>query len=111
MKPYIRAHRVESKLNKVAVDALIKLDIDGCIITQVQVSRDLRNTKIYYIAQNKDNSSTVAARLNAAKGSIVREMVKNFHGRAFPKISFIYDEGSETTARIHALLDAIPDIQ
>lgn len=108
-KAFIRSQKIESTLRKAIVEALVELGIDGCIVSRIDLSRDLRNAKVYYIIDASEEKSAVISKLKASRGSISKEVSKKFHTRIFPKISFLVDTGAEASARINALLDGLPE--
>ena len=110
MKSEIRVQRVESALHNAIVQALVRLDIDNCIVTRVSISRDMRNAAIYYIMENKENDcESLLKLLQINQKSITKEVMKIYHGRVFPKISFCFDKGFRASERINALLDNLPE--
>lgn len=108
-KAFIRFQKIESTLRKAIVESLVELGIDGCIVTRIDISKDIRNAKVYYIIDASEDRNHVTARIKTSRGSIAREVSKKFHTRIFPKISFLVDTGAEASARINALLDALPE--
>lgn len=109
MKSVIRMQKIESAFHNSIIAALTKLDIDNCIITRVAIAGDMRTAKIFYIVEHRcDNWEAVLGILDANKRSIVREIMKTFHGKSFPKITFLFDKGFHKADRINELLDNLP---
>lgn len=106
-KSCIRSQRVESTLHRAIVSSLVKLDIDGCIVTRVEVNKDLKSAKVYYVVSHNIDQEVVHNSLIKHRGAIAKESLKIYHGRSVPKISFILDKGAEKASRIYELLDII----
>ena len=75
-------------------------------ITEVHVSPDLRNAKVYVSVLGSDDEkrSTLEA-LSAAARFLQRELGKRLSIRRTPKLTFVADETLEEGSRILTLLD------
>ncbi len=75
-------------------------------ITEVQVSPDLRNAKVYVsvLGSHDEKVSTLEA-LSAASRFLQRELSKRLTIRRTPKLVFVADETLEEGSRILSLLD------
>ncbi len=75
-------------------------------ITEVHVSPDLRNAKVYVsvLGSDDEKGSTLEA-LSAASHFLQRELGKRLTIRRTPKLAFVADETLEEGSRILNLLD------
>jgi len=79
-------------------------------ITEVQVSPDLRNARVYVsvLGSDEDKTSTLAA-LGAAAHFIQRELGMRLTMRRTPELSFFADEALKEGARIMSILDRVKE--
>jgi ribosome-binding factor A len=74
-------------------------------VTEVRVSPDLRQVRVYVHPLGDENERNAAlAGLDAASGYIRHELVDRLRLRRAPEISFIRDESEEYGQRIDQLL-------
>ena len=75
-------------------------------ITEVHVSPDLRNAKVYVsvLGSDDERSSTLEA-LSAAARFLQRELGKRLTMRRTPKLAFVADDTLKEGSRILTLLD------
>lgn len=76
-------------------------------IHDVDVSRDLRNAKVYFGVIDLSSKSKSEAALNRASAFIRKELGKEVTLRYIPKLTFIYDESIEKGERIFNILRRI----
>ena len=76
------------------------------VITDVIVSRDLTNAKIFF-SVDEDSIKIVASLLNKASGFFRSNLSKTLDLRHTPTLSFIYDTAPNTGARIDDLLSKL----
>ena len=76
------------------------------VITDVIVSRDLTNAKIFF-SVDEDSIKIVASLLNNAGGFFRSSLSKALDLRHTPTLSFIYDPAPNTGARIDDLLSKL----
>jgi ribosome-binding factor A len=74
-------------------------------ITDVQTSRDLGQSKVFY-SINKDAQKTTKL-LNSKQGFFRHLLAKNIQLRHTPSLKFIYDDTPISSARIDELLDTL----
>ena len=76
------------------------------VITDVIVSRDLTNAKIFF-SVDEDSIKIVASLLKKASGFFRSSLSKTLDLRHTPTLSFIYDTAPNTGARIDDLLSKL----
>jgi len=112
MKPYARAKRVSSQLQRVLTDILTKKIKDPRLelatITGVRMSRDLRYARIYYVVTGDDKTrEQVSEAFETARGSLKRFLASQLNLRYMPEIRFFYDTSLDYGSRIEKLLSSI----
>ena len=79
-------------------------------ITEVDVSRDLRNAKIRFSVLGEESQAQAALKgLEGAKGMIRKLLGKSVNLRYTPDLFFIYDQSIEMSVRIEETLKEIHD--
>ena len=79
-------------------------------ITEVDVSRDLRNARIRFSVLGEASKAQAAQKgLEGAKGMIRKLLGKNMILRYVPELFFIYDQSVEMSVRIEETLKEIND--
>ena len=76
-------------------------------VTEVNVSPDLKNAKIYVMPLGGKNKSDVLNSLNKITGRIKKIISNNISLRQTPKIIFKLDETFEYAKNIHNILEKI----
>ncbi|HET7152763.1 MAG TPA: 30S ribosome-binding factor RbfA [Candidatus Kapabacteria bacterium] len=106
----LRTERVGGEIKKI-VSAVISRDhsdiSDGLMtVTDVDVSPDLRNAKIYIsILGGKASHEKTIRQLNDRMHQIRGELGHEIHLRYIPELQFFIDESSAHAARISELLN------
>ncbi len=78
----------------------------GATLTEVRVTKDLRNAYIYYsIFGQNEQKKQVQAGFESAKGFIRKEIGERLHLRYIPAIRFIYDISLEYGDKMERLLE------
>ena len=82
--------------------------IKGVFITEVDVSPDLRNCKVFYYCTG-DKSSPVETQkgLESATGMIRKEVSSGSKMRYTPKISFVYDAHIDQAHHMDQLISSL----
>jgi ribosome-binding factor A len=77
-------------------------------VTDVSVSEDLRNARVYVEhALPYESSKQVLAALRHAEGYLRKALLQNLSLRFVPELTFHIDTSSERAQRIDALLNAV----
>lgn len=77
-------------------------------VTNVIVSRDLRNTKVYVHSEEEDvPRRVILRRLQRAVPYIRRQLAERLTLRVVPELIFYYDDTPERAARVDELLQRI----
>ena len=112
MKTFARADRVSGHLQKVLADVLRKKVSDprlaNTTITGVEMSRDLRIARIYYITSgDKTGRADVEQAFKRAKGYVKRTLAKQLGLRYMPDLKFFYDNSFDYGSNIETLLASL----
>ena len=78
-------------------------------ITEVNISPDLKNAKIYIMPLGGKNKIDVLNSLNRVTGHIKKIISNNISLRQMPKLLFQIDETFEYAENIHNILEKIKD--
>ena len=107
-----RIQRVE-KLLKQLVSELIKENINedlGLItVTDVIVTKDLQQAKVYLSLINLPNKEAVLKALEAKKQEFQRYLGRQLKMRYTPKLTFLIDESEKDINHVEKLLEEIKD--
>ena len=76
-------------------------------ITEVNVSPDLKNAKVYVMPLGGENKSEVLDSLNKANGRIKKLISSNINLRQIPRLDFRIDETFEYAKNIENILQKI----
>ena len=105
-----RAERVNELIRRELVLLLSKETKDprlqGVVITDVKVSRDLTSAKVFF-SVDESAQKTVTTLLNKASGFFRSSLSKVLDLRHTPALSFIYDTAPNTGARMDDLLSKL----
>lgn len=84
--------------------------IQGVTITDVKLSKDLRNARVYYsVIGDSKRQETVLEGLRSARGVIKREVGRHLQLRYMPEIEFFFDDSLGQAENIENLLRKIRD--
>ena len=83
------------------------IDNNNITITEVNVSPDLKNAKVYVMPLGGTNKLDVLNSLNNAMGRIKKIISSNISLRQTPKLIFKIDETFEYAKKINDILDKI----
>jgi len=105
-----RSQRVGDQILREISDILLRKVKDprlkGVTLTEVRVSKDLRNAYIYYsIFSQDEQKNQVQTGFESAKGFIRKEIGERLHLRYVPAICFIFDASLEYGEKIENLLE------
>ena len=111
-KEFSRSRRVADLIQR-ELAVLIQRDIQdddfGLVtISNVDVSPDLKNAKIYFTClDNKTAVEDVTVRLNELNGQFRHELSKILIMRSVPKIRFEFDQNLDRANRLTALIESL----
>lgn len=109
---YNRSERVAEEIRKEVATMLFGEIHDPRIgfvtITKVQVSKDLRQAKVYYsiIGSDEEKEKTMTG-LQSSSGYMRREIGKRLKLRYFPELTFKFDDSLEYASRIEKIIKEI----
>jgi len=111
-REFTRSDRVADALQR-ELAQLIRAEMDdprlGIVnITEVQVSRDMSQAKVYInfvVPKNDDEAAVAVEVLNGAAGFLRAQLAKAIRMRSIPKLRFYYDSSGEQGQKLSALID------
>lgn len=112
MIPFSRADRVGGLIQKVLSDILKKNIKDPRLkmatITDVKVSRDLKQARIYFTISGGSQKKGAAIKgFTSAHGFIKKTLAHELDLKYMPNIKFFYDESLDYGAHIDELIESI----
>jgi ribosome-binding factor A len=113
MLPYKRTVRVgvliRDEIVKIIRD-IADLNAKLLTITEVRLSDDLLNCKIYYsVFGNEEDKKTAEQNLNKHLKEIRYQLAIRVNLRRTPQISFVYDDTNDNADKIFEILKKIED--
>ena len=109
-----RQLRVGEELRHLISNALLRetfydqiIENHNITITEVNVSPDLKNAKVYIMPLGGENKFEVLDSLNKANGRIKKLISNNINLRQIPKLQFRIDETFEYAKNIENILQKI----
>ncbi len=86
-------------------------DLDGVSITisEISVSPDLSNARVYTMPLGGENSDTVLPALNRLAPVLQRDVAGRVHLRRVPRLKFLLDDSFENAARLNMVFNSIRD--
>ena len=109
-----RQLRVGEELRHLISNALLRetfydqiIENNNITITEVNVSPDLKNAKVYIMPLGGENKFEVLDSLNKSNGRIKKLISKNINLRQIPKLQFKIDETFEYAENIENILQKI----
>jgi ribosome-binding factor A len=106
--PAGRPHRVAELLRERLALILLHKCADPRLkeltLTEVAVSPDLKQAKVFYVARENVDRDQVQIALNKALGFIKQEVAREHLLRLMPEFIFLPDEGLDRAARLEELL-------
>ena len=102
------ADAIQRELSVLINDSLRDPRIGMVSVTEVSVSRDLSNSKVYvsFISLNSDHQVNIAmSALGGATGYLRKLMAANMNLRVIPKIKFIHDNLAGKSQDMSELID------
>lgn len=112
MHPYKRSQRLSILLREEVADIVMRKVKDPRVgfvtVTDVEMSEDLKNAKIYISVYEGDRDQTLEI-LNSAKGLIRNEISKRLKVKFIPTVEFRIDKSIDHGDRIDELLRNIKE--
>ena len=109
-----RQRKVAEELRHIISSALLResfydeyIKDNNITITEVNVSPDLKNAKVYMMPLGGINKIDVLNSLNKITGRLKKIISNNINLRQTPKLTFQIDETFEYAKNIHDILDKI----
>ena len=102
------ADAIQRELSVLINDSLRDPRIGMVSVTEVRVSRDLSNSKVYvsFVSSHSDFQVNIAmSALDGATGYLRKLMAANMNLRVMPKIRFIHDNSVAKSLEMAALID------
>ncbi len=113
MLPYKRSDRVSNNLLKEISDIVMNRVKDPRLgfltITGVEVSRDIKNAKVFVSVYRQEEREETIGALDAAGSFIRRELRKRLRMKKIPELTFINDTSPEYADRIGKLLKDVEE--
>ncbi len=81
--------------------------LQALTITEVEVSPDLKQARIFYVARAGAEDAPVKAALAKALGFIKQELAREHLLRVMPELHFLPDKGLDQAARLEELLKGL----
>lgn len=110
--PYSRKQRVADQIHRELAELLLAANdirFHAIGITDVDVSPDLKNAKIYFSSRDEANVKELTAALNKASGFFRHHLADRMDMRITPQIEFVFDQTLQKAERLGELLGKIPD--
>lgn len=112
-----RASKVAQRVREELMDMLLRGDIhdpavEGCVVSDVQVTRDLSLARVYVRLLDASTASpirqkSVVGALGRANGFIRRSIAGRLKLRRAPELRFAWDDVADRGRRVEALLHEI----
>lgn len=109
-----RVHRIASVIKK-EIAKIIQSDINDqrikdVIITDVEMSKDLKNARIFFVIFNNkekrnEEIKLITKTINASKLFFKKQLSKNSNLRSVPNLRFIYDETESKAYELEQLIN------
>ncbi len=96
------ASDIKNKINSVINDQID--DLDFVSVTEVELTKDLQDAKVYVNCLLDNQENYVIESLKRKEGFIKREIAKSIKMRKIPSLIFKYDNSLENYNKIDSLL-------
>lgn len=97
---------IKRRISAIVLHKLKDPRIGFITITKIDLSRDLKDCKVFYsVLGSKGEITRTTHAINNARGFIQREVAKTLRTRVMPKIVFVVDESVVGVERVERLLD------
>ncbi|MDP8299866.1 MAG: 30S ribosome-binding factor RbfA [Candidatus Tantalella remota] len=102
-----------SELIKREISVILQTELndprtDGVTITKVEVSRDLRNAKVFYVPSGVDgNADSIARGLKSCSSFVRGELSRRIAMKFTPYLTFFEDSKAEKEGSIDKIFDVV----
>jgi len=110
--PYKRADRIKKLLHREVANLISSMKdprAGNVTITEVELTTDLRNAKVYYTVIDENNLEQTKQMFDSAKGFIRSKVANRLGLKHAIQIEFVFDKFLEQSTRVLFLLDKIKD--
>lgn len=110
--PYSRNQRIGDQIHREIAELLRQANdprFREVTVTDVDVSPDLKNARIYFSLLTENDVSEISIALNKASGYFRRHLAEAMRLRITPKIEFMFDKTLRKAEKIRQLLGKISD--
>lgn len=109
--PYKRTDRMSDLLRKIVSEAFVSkvhhFGTEGVTVTEVQVTPDFKQAKVYYRLLDPSKRLETRKALEKIKPLVQKEIAKGLQTRNTPVIRFEYDESIDYGNHIESLLSSV----
>lgn len=104
-----RVPRVEKELREIVASFVIRhFTADLLNVTQVRVTKDLRNAKVFVSALGKTSvPESTLEELQTRANEMQREVMKHLRMKYCPRLEFVNDAGVASSQKIDEILNQI----
>ncbi|MGC9323379.1 MAG: 30S ribosome-binding factor RbfA [Desulfomonilia bacterium] len=107
----VRQARVGDLLKKAIAEVIQRKvkdpRIEGVTITGVEVSVDLKVSRVFFCVTDTSRKQDVLEGLQSAAGFLRHEMSRSVRLKSIPQLSFSYDESFDYGTKIDTILDRL----
>lgn len=110
-REFSRTHRVseliQRELANIISTRLNDPRMSMVTITAVDVSKDLKNAKVFFTHMSDEDRASASKTLDKASGYLRRELSHRLKMKSSPSLSFVYDNSVEHGAALSKLIDTV----
>jgi ribosome-binding factor A len=106
-RPKRVAEAIKNELTMLLLQKVGDPSLSGVLISQVQVTADLKQAKVYFTVPVGKGSTPALKGMNRAKGFFRSRLAQILNLRSTPELFFYFDTSTEAVARMDALLREI----
>jgi len=90
-------------------EAVMKLGIQGCSVTNLRISKDWKYCDIYCVSTISDDDEVAAMSLDGRSRAIGQIIKHRCGGHFFPSLRFHIDQEARRIERVERILKELPD--
>jgi ribosome-binding factor A len=106
-RPTRVAELLRERLALILLHKCADLRLKELTITQVTMSPDLKQARVFYVARQGVEASQVKVALDRGLGFIKQELAREHLLRVMPELFFLPDEGLDKAARLEELFQTV----